>query len=672
MAKEQFSEQLQHYNRWKTDIIERIETYRKWVEDHNMSSPEEDLRMYETIDALKSDNITIAVAAEFSRGKSELINAIFFANYERRLLPSSAGRTTMCPTELYFDKGAHAPYIRLLPIESRLEDMSIAEYKQHQDYWTSTELEIDSADKLVESFQEIIKTKTVSREKAIQLGLYSDEYFAHMDEAPTTIDIPMWRHALISFPHPLLEQGLTILDTPGLNALGSEPELTMDMLPKAQAIMFVLAADTGATKSDMEIWQQYAKAYRDNRQVGVLIALNKIDTLWDELHDEATIKNNIQAQCRETANALGVDQEDVYPVSAQKGLLAKIKKDDELLAKSGLTALEAALSDDILSSKQEIVRENIISKIGSMVQATKTVLVERFDSGKKELVDMRSMSGKSADVLMTTMKKLRAEQAVYQKDVENFQTSRDVLKRQLVDLNETLSLESLDQLITKTRESMVDSWTTGGVKKGMKTFFDGAKDTMTQVNWQVEKANKIVSSIYDRFREEHGFKDIKPELFTTKKFSRELVMLYDKANKFRNSPVTTMTEQSFVVKKFFVSMVSHARNIFFRANEDAEDWAKNVMQPLAKRIKERKHQLQKRLENLQKIKSSREKIGENITRLEKETVELHHQLKTINKILSAIHSPLPKIESSVTATETTAPQEQEKRPGVVTALRSVQ
>jgi len=670
MAKEQFSEQLQHYNRWKTDIIGRIEAYRKWVEDHDMSSPEEDLRMYETIDALKTDNITIAVAAEFSRGKSELINAIFFANYERRLLPSSAGRTTMCPTELYFDKAADAPYIKLLPIESRLEDMSVAEYKQHHDYWTSIELEMDSADKLVESFQEIIKTKTVSREKAIQLGLYSDDYFAHMEQAPATIDIPMWRHALISFPHPLLEQGLTILDTPGLNALGSEPELTMDMLPKAQAIMFVLAADTGATKSDMEIWQQYAKAYRDNRQVGVLIALNKIDTLWDELHDEATIKNNIDAQCRETANTLGVDQEDVYPVSAQKGLLAKIKKDDNLLIKSGLTALEAALSDDILSSKQEIVRENIISKIGSMVQATKTVLAERFDSGKKELADMRAMSGKSADVLMTTMKKLRAEQAVYQKDVENFQTSRDVLKRQLVDLNETLSLESLDQLITKTRESMVDSWTTGGMKKGMITFFDGAKDTMTQVNWQVEKANKIVSSIYERFREEHGFKDIKPELFTTKKFSRELVMLYDKAHKFRNSPVTTMTEQSFVIKKFFVSMVSHARNIFFRANEDAEDWAKNVMHPLAKRIKERKHQLQKRLENLQKIKSSREKIGENITRLETETVELHHQLKTINKILSAIHSPLPKIDTATPA-NAPAPQEQAKRPGAVTALRSV-
>ena len=547
----------------------------------------------------------------------------------------------MCPTELYFDKEAESPYIRLLPIETRLEDMSIAEYKQHPDHWINIELDIESVDNLVESFKEVGKTKSVSRDKAIQMGLYTEAYFQHMNEAPLQIEIPMWRHVLISFPHPLLKQGLTILDTPGLNALGSEPELTMDMLPRAQAVMFVLAADTGATKSDMEIWQQYAKSYRETQQTGVLIVLNKIDTLWDELHDTDTVNKSIQNQREETAETLGVPISDVYPISAQKGLLAKIKQDDALLEKSGMPALEVALSEDILSKKQVIIRENIVSKIGGMVESTKSVLEERYNGAKNQLKELRSLSGKSADVLMDTMKKLRAEQAIYSKDVENFQTSRHVLKRQLIALNETLSIEALDALIGRTREVMVDSWTTSGMKNGMKTFFDGAKDTMNQVNWQVDKSNKLVTSIYDRFREEHGFTDIKPLLFTTQKYSRELAQLYEKAEMFRKSPVTTMTEQSFVVKKFFVSMVSHARNIFFRANEDAENWAKTVLLPLAKRIKERKTQLEKRLDNLQKVKTSREKIGENIQRLEKESVDLEAQLDSIVNILKVIHSPLP-------------------------------
>ena len=47
------------------------------------------------------------------------------------------------------------------------------------------------------------------------------------------VEIPRWRHALINYPHPLLKQGLVVLDTPGLNAIGAEPELTLSLLPTA-------------------------------------------------------------------------------------------------------------------------------------------------------------------------------------------------------------------------------------------------------------------------------------------------------------------------------------------------------------------------------------------------------------------------------------------------------
>ena len=86
----------------------------------------------------------------------------------------------------------------------------------------------------------------------------------------------------------------------------------------------------------MDIWQQHAKVYRENQQTGVIVVLNKIDTLWDELHDATKIKENIDAQCESTAEMLDIERKDVFPVSAQKGLLAKVKKDEALLEKSGL------------------------------------------------------------------------------------------------------------------------------------------------------------------------------------------------------------------------------------------------------------------------------------------------------------------------------------------------
>ncbi|MEE8417593.1 MAG: GTPase, partial [candidate division Zixibacteria bacterium] len=74
----------------------------------------------------------------------------------------SAGRTTMCPTELFYDHTEKKPYIRMLPIETRLEETCIAEYKQNRDYWTCMELDIESPDSLVETFQEIARSLRLS------------------------------------------------------------------------------------------------------------------------------------------------------------------------------------------------------------------------------------------------------------------------------------------------------------------------------------------------------------------------------------------------------------------------------------------------------------------------------------------------------------------------------
>ena len=63
---------------------------------------------------LASDRLVVAFVAEFSRGKSELINALFFADTGRRVLPATPGRTTMCPVELAWD-AQQPPSLSLLP-----------------------------------------------------------------------------------------------------------------------------------------------------------------------------------------------------------------------------------------------------------------------------------------------------------------------------------------------------------------------------------------------------------------------------------------------------------------------------------------------------------------------------------------------------------------------------
>ncbi|MBF0470278.1 MAG: dynamin family protein [Gammaproteobacteria bacterium] len=636
-----FSEQMQAYGRWKENLSQGIDRYQQWLTHNEMADSEDEMRISEILSSLRSEKLTIAFVAEFARGKTELINAIFFSEFDRRLLPSEAGRTTMCPTELLYDSESNSSYIRLLPIETRLQEKSIADYKRDPIQWSSIALDVEDSSGMEEAFKEIVKTKKVTIAEARALGLFQDEdiqFHSRDGVLPDTIDIPVWRHAIISFPHPLLKQGLVILDTPGLNAVGTEPELTVNMLPNAQSVLFVMAADTGVTKSDLDMWNLNVKPLRANHQKGLIVVLNKIDSLWDDLKAEENIRATIDEQCHKASEMLGIDRENVIPVSAQKGLLAKIRHNQETLDRSNILTLEAILANDIIPNQQQLVNQHIKGAIGAMIRESHALITSRLKAAKQQLVDLGGLSGKNRGVIEHLMKTTREEQVAYHKSVEEFNANKKLLSDQSKKLLALLDLAKLDLLVGATREEMSGSWTTGGLKKGMKTFFGGIEEKFEELQEYTEQLNRLVTTLYHKFNAEHDVPDLEPVLFTIDSYSAEMKKLSSDADEFRNSPVTTMTEQSFVVKKFFISLVSHARNLFYKAHRDAEGWRKAVLSPLVKHITERKTEMDQRLENLRKVSESQETIEERINEIKSEAQLLKREYDEITAIFKLIHS----------------------------------
>lgn len=157
---------------------------------------------------------------------------------------------------------------------------------------------------------------------------------------------------------------------------------------------------------------------------------------------------------------------------------------------------------------------------------------------------------------------------------------------------------------------------------------------------QTDQINTLLQTIYREFHKEHGLTETKPKFFSIAKYRRDLERLYHEAEAYRKSPVTTMTEQSYVVKKFFISMVSHARNTFFQAHQEAEAWGKAAMAPLVSRIKEHKHQMEKRLESLRKINESRDTLQNRSSELEQIARKLKTQLDDINQLMETLNKPL--------------------------------
>jgi Dynamin family len=634
-----FGRRLSEYRTWCDDLATIIGEYQTWVEGQGLGNGEDDLHVYELIDALKSDRLTVALVAEFSRGKTELINAIFFSDFKQRLLPSDAGRTTMCPTEILHDPKL-PPCVKLLPIETRKSALTITEYKRTPQHWTVLPLDLNQPKAMAETFAELVKTQTVSVREAEELGLVNPLAPAAPVPSDGKLQIPVWRHAVINFPHPLLKQGLVVLDTPGLNSLGTEPELTMGMLPAAHAVLFVLAADAGVTKSDLDVWNNHVSVVSRGASDARIVVLNKVDVLWDELRTPEMVAASLSRQIEDTARILGVSPRQIFPVSAQKGLLGKIKADHGLLTRSGLVPLEQKLSTDVVGAKQELMRAKITREIGAIVEHTRAMIEARLSSVDTQLEELRSLSGKNQEAIQQMLERMRTEKRAYDKTVVSFQTTRTMLSDQIKVLLDYLSVESFDALMTRTRTTMKESWTTHGLQVGMKMLFDGATEMLEKAHLQSQQIIGLVHAVYNKFQTDHGLTGAKPAPFSLTIQRNQLQRLYEETETFRKSPIMVMTEQHFVIKKFFITLASRARMIQQDCNNAARSWSKAIMAPILAQVREHKLMMDHRIENLKRVHENLGNLSGRIADLDATKQNLESQLTIISNMLRKINQPL--------------------------------
>ena len=635
------TEQFSAYGRWRGQASDAVARLRAWLARNDVGNAQADLRLQYLLDRLRDDKLTVAFVAEFSRGKSELINAIFFADHGDRILPSSAGRTTMCPTELQWHKGAQ-PELRLLPIRSRARQTPVSELKRYPEEWTVLALDSIDAPGLQAALARVGEIERVEVGEAQALGFRVDP--AGDDgirpDAEGRIEIPRWRHAVIQFPHPLLEQGLVVLDTPGLNAIGAEPELTLSMLPNAHAVLFILAADTGVTQSDLAVWRNYVQAGAE-RQRGRLVVLNKIDGLWDGLRDEARIEAEIGRQVDSVAATLGVEPAAVFPVSAQKGLVARIQGDEALLARSRIPLLERALAEDLLPTKQEIVREDTLAETAEVAAATRSLLEARLAGLREQLQELTDLRGKNQSVIEYMMRKIRSEKDEFEQGLQKYYAVRTVFTDLANNLFAHMGLDAVRDETRRTREAMLESSFTRGLRNAMQGYFRSLRGNLQRSTEEIAEITRMLDAMYKRFSVEHGLKLTAPEGFSTLRYEKELDRLESAFNRQINTALTLVTtEKHALTQKFFETVAVQARQTFELANRDVEQWLRAVMSPLETQVREYQIQLKRRLESVKRIHEATDTLESRVEELVQGEEALRALLAELDTLEAAIADTL--------------------------------
>lgn len=631
VLKSELEEEVERYHTWRDELLEAVESYRDWLEKNGELDAQHSLRFYELCESVRQGRLSLAFVAEFSRGKSELINALFFSDFKQRLLPSDVGRTTMCPTEIFHDTN-EPPYLRLLPIESRYRDESIAQLKNMPVEWVKIRLNLDSVSDMKNAMQMLAESKKIFTLEARMMGLLPDDHKIEGDEELETVEIPAWRYALINYPHKLLTNGIAIVDTPGLNALGLEPELTYNTIPNAHAVLFLLGIDTGVTKSDLEVWEKFVQRSHSRR----IAVLNKIDLMWDDLKSETEIAGGLARQIDETAKLLNLPKADVLALSAQKALIGKIKNDEKLVKRSGIERLERILAKDLIPSRQKIISRAIMAEIGTMMIASRASLKRRINANHESVNELVALSGRNRTITTKLWEKITNDRREYMASVEEYKQKRGEFKRQRDVLIEMLNPVKLDFVLGQSRDAIEGTWTTMGLSRSMQSLFDAISAEFIRVYALSENMKVTMQEAYDYFHQQYKFDKMKLPSLDLENMRLKLQLLMHETQVFCRDPVNVMTEKSFLIKRFYGSLVAQAQQIFADARAECERWIKIVPLPLEMQIKEHKNQLESRLANLAKINQNSSALQESMVKIKAEQGDLVLQKQLIEKLISRL------------------------------------
>jgi hypothetical protein len=193
---------------------------------------------------------------------------------------------------------------------------------------------------------------------------------SYVTEAANPDNVKRVRSVEVAVPAPLLQNGLVLVDTPGVGGLGSvHAAITIATLPMADAVLFVSDSSQEYTKPELEFLDT---ARRLCPEVVAVLTKRDLYGTWREVLD--LDRGHLDDR------GLTVP---LLAVSSELRRLAVERADGRLNEESGFPALEAWLRDDVAARGEAIVLDGV----HSVAQHAVDELEAQYEAERDALTD---------------------------------------------------------------------------------------------------------------------------------------------------------------------------------------------------------------------------------------------------------------------------------------------
>ncbi len=593
------AQQIAQFTDWRERLVASIDQFRAWQDAYGHADIEQTLRIYDLVEGLRRDRMRLAFLGESAEDKIGLINALLFSDVKDGLLPLGPGSEFLCATEIFFDPG-EAPYVRVLPMETRKREESIAALRRSPIEWITMRLNADSAESIAEAMRSLIEARAVSIDEAKSLNL------TNVERSGDAISIPAWRYALINLPHPMLKSGLIAFYSPGPQMLSAEPEIALRMAASAQSLLMVLGREL--TPAAQGVWKQYAQNSR--------------------AHKFAVLDSGAGADAAAAARvtqALMIPASNVFAIAIKQAVAERLAHNESSEVIASIEQLEKMHADQLVPERKALLLSTVAKEIGPLVQSARQAVAARFIATIKEMQDLTSSSGKNRSTAQEMLTRLETERKTYQKSVAAFNVTYANLMAKGQELLATLHDDRIEEILSHDKEFIQGAWTTGGMWKNMQGLFAYFTTQVEKINNYAIKLKEAVDGIYQQFHESFGLAKLGSPALKLEKHLEAMQTMEENTRRFCHDPLNIATYKDFMVKKFYDGLVEEARQQFEMTRLDTEHWLRGALGPLNGQIMERQTLMLKRVENLRNLKDNLTSVQERIKQLDQQRLALKKQ-----------------------------------------------
>lgn len=634
MQQPTLQEHLSAFRQWHTRVARGLKDLDGWLTDNYRATDESRACIDAALAALPSERLAIAFLAEAEGSKSSLINALFLHDIEGNLIPGYSDRNNTCPMELYWDEELEQASLHLLPIETLRLGLPLSRLLAAETRWVHRPLDVRDPVQTAIQMHEVTLTRKLAPAEAQALGLASP-----VGPNIGQIEGPRWRYAVANLPCPSWRLDLRVLNIP----VPMTAEITSDILAQAQVVVCVLAVDQNLDGGKIEQWRQRFRALGNAGRSGIVVALNKVDRLWVQ-NDDVGGAERIERCRTATASALGLELEQVFPVSATQAMAARDRGDQGLLHRTGIEALGADIGTRLLSAGTRAHRANLDAGLGKILEHNRAHLNVRIQRAKTNLTKIEDYLEKCDDRIDLMLDKTRHAQELHLRGVQRLRTSRRSLIDQTKHCRDILDRNYIEALIAQADANMLHSWTTAGVTVAMKGLFDELRHAMQTIATESKRIRKLVRETYEAFQHNFDCELTAPKVFVPTKFRIEIELIQGEVEAFRRNPRLALVEHGVVVKRFHDELVSRAKVVFDQLRAAFDTWLRDALRPLAEYIREHELGLARRREQLQRLGRSKDDATRHLDAANVKYAGLARRLTDLRNISNSLRqTPFPEL-----------------------------